>query len=336
MTAYIVRRLLIAVVLLAITTLITFGIFFWLPRLAGQTAFDLASEYVGKQPTTAQVLATEKRLGLDQPLLVQYGHFVKNLVAGGYYGEGSSRVYCPAPCFGYSFKNYQPVWPLLLQHLPVTASLAVGASVLWLIGGVTIGVVSAIRRGTLIDRLGMGVALAGVSLPIFFTGLVALALFSYKWPLFPNVQYVALTQNPLEWARNLVLPWVTLAFLYAALYARLTRAGMLEVMGEDYIRTARSKGMGERRVIMRHALRAALTPVVTLAGLDVGVLLGGVIITEQVFGIPGLGWTVYNAINEQDLPIIMGIVILAATFVVFANLVVDLLYSVLDPRVRLY
>jgi peptide/nickel transport system permease protein len=334
MTAYIIRRLLIAVVLLAITTLITFGIFFWLPRLAGQTPFDLASEYVGKQPTTAAVLATEKRLGLDQPLLVQYGHFVKNLVAGGYYGTGGARVYCPAPCFGYSFKNSEAVWPLLLQHLPVTASLAIGAAVLWLVGGVAVGVVSAIRRGTLIDRLGMGIALAGVSLPIFFTGLVALALFSYKWPVFPNVEYVPLTQNPLEWARNLVLPWVTLAFLYAALYARLTRAGMLEVMGEDYIRTARAKGLPERVVILKHGLRSTLTPILTIFGMDLGLLIGGAVLTEKTYSLQGLGNFAITAIFTNDLPEILGFALFTAFFVIIANLIVDVLYGVVDPKVR--
>jgi peptide/nickel transport system permease protein len=334
MTAYIIRRLLITVVLLAITTLVTFAIFFWLPRLAGQTPFDLASQYVGKQPTRTQIIATEKRLGLDQPLLLQYAHFVKNLVAGGYYGEGSARVHCPPPCYGYSFKNDQAVWPLLMQHLPVTASLAVGASVLWLIGGVAVGVVSAIRKGTLIDRIGMGIALGGVSLPIFFTGLVALALFSYKWPLFPNIEYVPLTQNPLEWAKNLVLPWIALAFLYAALYARLTRAGMLEVMGEDYIRTARAKGLPERVVIFKHGLRSTLTPVLTIFGMDLGLLIGGAVLTEKTFSLQGLGNFAITAVFNDDLPEILGFTLLTAFFVIIANVIVDILYAALDPRVR--
>ena len=162
----------------------------------------------------------------------------------------------------------------------MTVSLAAGAAVLWLFGGVAIGVLSALRRGSLFDRLSMGVALAGVSLPVFFTGLIALELFSYKWALFPNVQCVSITHNPLLWAKNLVLPWVVLAFLYAALYARITRSGMLETMSEDYIRTARAKGLPERTVIVKHGLRAALTPIVTIFGLDLGLLLGGAVITE--------------------------------------------------------
>jgi peptide/nickel transport system permease protein len=180
----------------------------------------------------------------------------------------------------------------------------------------------------------MGVALAGVSLPIFFTGLIALELFSYKWPIFPNVQFVPLTQNPLLWARNLVLPWITLAFLYAALYARLTRAGMLETMSEDYIRTARAKGLKERTVIVKHGLRAALTPILTIFGMDLGLLLGGAVLTEVTFSLHGLGLFTIEAIGNADLPEIMGVVMLAAFFIVFANLIVDILYAVVDPRVR--
>jgi peptide/nickel transport system permease protein len=227
------------------------------------------------------------------------------------------------------------VWPQMVAALPVTLSLAIGAAILWLVGGVSIGVLSALRRGTLFDRFSMGVALAGVSLPIFFTGLISLELFSYKWPIFPNVQYVPITTNPALWARNLVLPWVTLAFLYAALYARLTRAGMLETMGEDFIRTARAKGLRERNVIVRHGLRATLTPILTIFGMDLGLLLGGAILTETTFSLPGLGQFTLLAIQNQDFPEIMGVVLLAAFFIVIANMVVDILYAVIDPRVRL-
>jgi peptide/nickel transport system permease protein len=222
----------------------------------------------------------------------------------------------------------------MVSDIPVTLSLAAGAAVLWLIGGVSIGVLSALKRGTIFDRLSMGVALAGVSLPIFFTGLIALDLFSYKWPIFPNVHFVPLTENPLLWARNLVLPWIILAFLYAALYARLTRAGMLETMSEDYIRTARAKGLNERTVIVKHGLRAALTPILTIFGLDLGLLLGGAIITEVTFSLHGLGLFTVEAVQNQDLPEILGVTMLAAFFIVIANMAVDILYAVVDPRVR--
>ena len=243
-------------------------------------------------------------------------------------------TYCPPPCFGYSFRSQLPVWPQMVSALPVTVSLALGAAILWLIGGVAIGVLSALRRGSIFDRFSMGVALAGVSLPIFFTGLISLELFSYKWPLFPNVEYVNIAVNPLLWARNLVLPWVTLAFLYAALYARLTRAGMLETMNEDYIRTARAKGLRERDVVIKHGLRAALTPILTIFGMDLGLLLGGAILTESTFSLPGLGQFTVLAIQNQDFPEIMGVVMLAAFFIVIANMLVDILYAAIDPRVR--
>ena len=334
MISFIIRRLVSTVFLLVVVSMITFAIFFLIPRLAGQNSAELAAQYVGRNPTHSAIVQMEAKLGLNEPLLVQYWHFLSGIVVGTHYNVGPSQTYCPPPCFGYSFRSQQPVWPQLVSALPVTLSLAVGAAVLWLIGGVSIGVLSALRRGSLFDRLSMGVALAGVSLPIFFTGLIALELFSYKWPLFPNVQYVAITANPLLWARNLVLPWVTLAFLYAALYARLTRAGMLETMGEDFVRTARAKGLPERTVVVRHGLRAALTPILTIFGMDLGLLLGGAVLTETTFSLPGLGQFTILAIQNQDFPEIMGVVLLAAFFIVVANALVDILYAVVDPRVR--
>jgi peptide/nickel transport system permease protein len=331
---FIIRRLIATVFLLIVVSAITFAIFFLIPRLAGQNTYQLATEYVGRNPSRAAVLQVEAQLGLDHPLWVQYWNFLKGIVVGAHYNSGTTSTYCPPPCFGYSFKSQQPVWPQMVSDLPVTISLAIGAAVIWLVGGVAIGVISALKRGTLFDRFSMGVALAGVSLPIFFTGLISLELFSYKWAIFPNVTFVPLTTNPFLWARNLVLPWLCLAFLYAALYARLTRAGMLETMNEDYIRTARAKGLPERTVIFKHGLRAALTPIVTIFGMDLGLLLGGAIITEYTFSLHGLGLFTILAIDNQDLPEILGVTMLAAFFIVFANLVVDVLYAVVDPRVR--
>jgi peptide/nickel transport system permease protein len=334
MIFFIIRRLILTVFLLLLVSMITFAIFFLVPRLAGQTSYQLAAQYVGRNPIPSEIKAVEIKLGLNAPLYLQYGRFIKGIVAGVHYNNGPDVSYCPFPCFGYSFRNQEPVWPQLISDAPVTLSLAIGASILWLIGGVSIGVLSALRRGSIFDRFSMGIALAGVSLPVFFTGLIALELFSYKWPIFPDVHYVAITANPLLWARNLVLPWVTLAFLYAALYARLTRAGMLETMGEDYIRTARAKGLAERKVIVKHGMRAALTPIVTIFGLDLGLLLGGAILTETTFSFPGLGQFTIEAIQNQDLPEIQGVVLLAAFFIVIANMIVDILYAVVDPRVR--
>jgi peptide/nickel transport system permease protein len=331
---FIIRRLVAAVLLLIVVSMVTFAIFFLIPRLAGQNAYQLAATYVGRNPTVSAIHQMEQKLGLSAPLPVQYGRFLRGIVLGANYNSGTSNEYCPPPCLGYSFRNQQPVWPQLVSALPVTLSLAIGAAVIWLSAGVATGVVSALKRGSIFDRFSMGTALAGVSLPIFFTGLISLALFSYKWPVFANVQYVAITQNPLLWAKNLILPWVVLAFLYAALYARLTRAGMLETMNEDYIRTARAKGLPERTVIVRHGLRAALTPIVTIFGMDLGLLIGGAIVTEYTFGLHGIGLFIYVAIQSQDFPAIMGVTMLTAFFVVLANLVVDVLYSVVDPKVR--
>lgn len=334
MGAYIIRRVAAAVILLFVVTAITFAIFFMVPRLAGETSTQLAAQYVGRDPSPGALAAVQKNLGFDQPLYTQYWQFVQGIFAGRTFHFGPDASYCQVPCFGYSFKSHLPVWPQITQRVPVTLSLAVGAAVIWLVSGVLIGVLSALKRGSFFDRLSMGIALAGVSLPIFFTALVSLALFSYKWPIFPNLHYVPFTSDPLMWAKNLVLPWVTLAFLYSALYARLTRAGMLETMSEDYIRTARAKGLSERTVVVRHGLRAALTPIITIFGLDIGLLLGGAVLTETAFSLPGVGQYAVQAITDNDLPKIMAVTTLAAFFIVVANLVVDVLYVAVDPRVR--
>jgi peptide/nickel transport system permease protein len=333
-TTFIIRRLLATVLLLVIVSAITFAIFFLLPKAAGETSYDLAARYVGRIPTASEIRAMEFRLGLNEPVPVQFWHFLKAIVVGETYTSGPSKIYCGPPCLGYSWRNQQPVWPLLVSNIPVTASLAGGAAVLWLTSGVAIGVVSALKRGTFFDRFSMGTALMGVSLPIFFTGQILLLVFSFHWQIF-NVQYVSLAQNPLEWAKNLILPWIALAFLYSALYARLTRAGMLETMNEDYIRTARAKGLPERTVIFKHGLRAALTPILTIFGMDLGLLLGGAVLTEFTFSLHGLGLFTIEAIDNQDLPEIMGVVLLASFFIIFANMVVDILYAAIDPRVRL-
>ena len=336
MGAFIVRRLFAAVLLLLIVTMVTFAIFFLVPRLVGQNSEQIALRYVGRGATAQDIQETKKRLHLDDPLPQQYWRFVSGIVAGQDYSYGPDIAHCPPPCFGYSFRNSQPVWNLITNRMPVTLSLALGAAVIWVVTGVSIGVLSALRRRSIFDRGAMMVALAGVSLPIYFTGLVSLALFAYTWKLWPNgVNYVGITHNPISWAYNLVLPWVTLAFLYAALYARLTRASMLETMNEDYIRTARAKGLSERAVVTKHAMRASLTPILTIFGLDLGLLLGGAVLTESTFSLPGLGRLVVDAVFGNDLPVILGVVMVAAFFVVMANLIVDILYAALDPRVRL-
>jgi len=335
-TAYLIRRILGAVFLLVVVSMVTFAIFFLVPRLAGESADDLASRYVGKSAGPEQIHQMSHKLGFDDPLYVQYGRFAKGIVAGADYDTGSAIEHCPAPCLGYSFITQNPVLPELLNRLPVTLSLALGAAVIWVFFGVAAGVLSALRKGTVFDRAAMTIALAGVSLPIFFTGLLSLSVFSYGLHLFPpGGSYTPISEDPVQWAYDLALPWVTLAFLYAAGYARLTRSGMLETMNEDYIRTARAKGLPERTVVIKHGLRAALTPIITIFGLDLGLLLGGAVLTESTYSLNGIGKYVIEAIKTNDLPKVLGVTLIAALFIVVANLVVDLLYAVVDPRVRL-
>jgi peptide/nickel transport system permease protein len=329
---YILRRLVVSALLLLVVSMVTFAIFFLIPKAAGS---DPAQLYVGRSATPRDVEATRVKLGLDKPVPVQYARFVKGLFVGRDFNNGPDITHCSAPCFGYSFKNDQEVWPLLLDRLPVTASLALGAAVFWLFGGVLSGVISALRRGSIVDRAVMVVALAGVSLPIYFTGLLAQLIFVHQLHWFRGGEYVNFKDDPLGWANKLFLAWVTLALLFAAGYARLTRATMLETVGEDYIRTARAKGLKERRVIGKHAMRAVLTPIVTIFGLDLGGLLGGAILTEVVFSLPGIGRLSFDSVNSKDLPIILGVTLFAAFFIIAANFIVDLLYAVIDPRVRL-
>ncbi|HKS98273.1 MAG TPA: ABC transporter permease [Rugosimonospora sp.] len=332
MIRFLIRRLVTSVVLLILVSIVTFGIFLLLPKLTGT---DIARMYAGKVTDPAAVEGIRIKLGFDKPIWEQYGLFMKGILVGRDFANGPDVDHCPAPCFGYSFRNNQPVWPLLTDRFPVTASLAVGAAILWLIGGVLSGVVSALRRGTILDRSMMLVALAGVSLPVYFTGLLAQLIFVHQLHWFPGGQYINFSDDPVGWALKLLPAWITLALLYAATYTRLTRATMLETMGEDYIRTARAKGLRERAVVSKHAMRAVLTPIVTIFGLDLGGLLGGAILTERVFSLPGLGLLAVNAIPQLDLPIVMGVTLFAAFFIIFANLLVDLLYAVIDPRVRL-
>jgi peptide/nickel transport system permease protein len=328
---YLIRRLFAVVVMLVVVMLAVFGIFFLIPKWTG---VDPATMFVGKQADAEALEGIRQKLGLDDPILVQLFDFFKGILVGRDYVSAGDTLHCSAPCFGYSFKTEQAVWPVLADRLPVTLGLAVGAAIIWLVIGLSAGVVSALRRGSLWDRAAMGLALSGVSLPIYFTGLLSLAVFSYGLGLVSN-EYTPMEESFPDWFSGMILPWLTLAFLFGAMYARLTRATMLEVMGEDYIRTARAKGVPEPVVIRKHAMRSTMTPVITLLGVDLGALMGGAILTETTFSLPGLGQAVLKAIGEKDLPLILGVTLITASAVVVANLVVDLLYGVIDPRVRL-
>jgi peptide/nickel transport system permease protein len=331
MLAYILRRLTAVVAMLIVVTLVTFGIFFLIPKMTGS---DPAAMFVGKQADPAAIEGVRQKLGLDEPILVQFWHFVVGLAAGRDYTGGGDTVHCSAPCFGYSFRTEQDVWPMLQEAFPVTVSMIVGAVVLWLLIGVSTGVLSALKRGTVVDRAAMITALAGVSLPIYFTGMILLAIFRTQLGWFDG-NYVPIEESFTGWISGLVLPWFALAFLYAAMYARLTRATMLEVLGEDYIRTARAKGLREPVVLGKHAMRSTMTPILTILGMDLGALVGGAILTETTFSLHGLGYLAIKSVSDRDLPIILGVTLIAASAVVFANLVVDLLYALIDPRVRL-
>ncbi|MCX4765127.1 ABC transporter permease [Streptomyces sp. NBC_01275] len=331
MLAYLIRRLFAAAVMLVVIIMVVFGIFFLVPKWAG---VDIATSFVGKQADPAAVEGVRQKLGLGDPIYAQVWEFFKGIFAGRTYSGGGDTIHCAAPCFGYSFRSEQAVWPVLTDRFPVTLGLALGAAVLWLVFGIAAGVLSALKRGTLWDRGAMVVALAGVSLPIYFTGMLSLAIFAFglKWI---DAQYVPLDESFTGWFGGMILPWITLAFLYAAMYARITRATMLEILGEDYIRTARAKGLKEQTVIGKHAMRSTMTPILTMLGMDLGALIGGAILTESTFNLPGLGRAVLDAIRNQDLPIIVGVTLITSLAVLVANLVVDILYAVIDPRVRL-
>ncbi|GAA4818724.1 ABC transporter permease [Streptomyces ziwulingensis] len=331
MLAYLIRRLFAAVVMLVVIVIVVFSIFFLIPKWAG---VDIAQSFVGKQADPASVAAVADKLGLNDPIYAQVWEFFKGIFTGRTYSGGGDVTECAAPCFGYSFRTEQAIWPVLTDRFPVTLGLALGAAVLWLIFGLAAGVLSALKRGTLWDRGAMVVALAGVSLPIYFTGLLSLAVFSYGLGWL-DAQYVPLEESVGGWIGGMILPWVTLAFLYAAMYARITRATMMEILGEDYIRTARAKGLTEPVVIGKHAMRSTMTPILTMLGMDLGALIGGAILTETTFSLPGLGQAVLNAIKTQDLPVILGVTLITSLAVLIANLVVDVLYAVIDPRVRL-
>jgi peptide/nickel transport system permease protein len=322
------RRVLTGILILVLLSMFTFLLFNMLPA-------DPAALTCGKACSPQVIAANRIRLGFDLPLWQQYLEFVKGIFFGRTYGSGTATFECHAPCLGYSFRRGQEVTPLILSVLPVTIYLAVGAFIIWITVGISLGIYAALRRGRWQDRTTLGAALVGYSFPSFFIGLLLLFFVVIKWQLLPYPSYVPPSEDPVQFLQTMILPWITLALLFAAFYIRLTRNQMLDTLGEDYIRTARSKGMPEHQVIRKHALRAGLTPIVTAAGLDLAALLGGAIVTETVFTLPGLGRLAIQSVLDSDLPVITATVLVAGFFVVVANLIVDLLYAVIDPRVRL-
>jgi peptide/nickel transport system permease protein len=322
MAAYIARRLIWVVFLLFVVTLLTFLIFSVLP------AGDPAVARAGRQPSPELVETIRHQFGLDKSKPVQFINYIGDLLPF----LGHNGVY-----FGFSYTNNTEVLPAILDHLPPTLFLTGGAVIIWLSVGIPIGVLSAVKTGSWMDRLAMGIALIFISAPVYFIGLVVLYLFDDnigKWKILPGTGAYGDAHTVWEKFKALIMPWCVLAGAFAAVYARFLRGNLIDTIQEDYIRTARAKGLSERRVVLRHGVRAAITPIVTLLGLDIGILLGGAILTETVFNIPGIGRYAYNAIVVSDLPVIQGTVIFGAFFIVMMSLLVDILYAFIDPRVR--
>lgn len=328
MLRFILRRSLSSVLILAVVSLVTFLLFFAVPGDPGRLS-------CGKICTPAKLAEIHRNLGLDRPIAVQYGEYMKGIIVGRDVTEAGDTQRCGAPCFGYSFVNHQPVWQTFLDRFPATASLAIGSALMFLLGGVGLGMISAIYRGRALDKIAIGLSLTGASLQIYFIGIVARAFFVDKLRWLPQPGYTPLTENPGKWFSGLLLPWLVLAFVNAALYARLSRASMVEALQEDFVRTGRSRGLSRRSIYVKHAGRAAISPIITIFGLDLAGLLGGAIITETVFSIHGVGQLAINSVFASDLPMIMATVLLAAFVIVVANLLVDIAYAAIDPRVRI-
>jgi peptide/nickel transport system permease protein len=308
------------VLLLILVSAVTFIVFNVFPST------DPAALRAGRQPSPEVIERIRVDLGLDRPLYEQFFDYI----------EG---VFLHAD-FGRSYVSNVDVLDQIRQNLPATISLTIGGVVVWLTFGLSIGIISAVRHRTIFDRLSIGLSLVAISAPVYWLGLVALYLFAPDFGVFGlgfvggQGSYVPFSQDPGKWFESLILPWFVLATTFAAVYARLLRGSLLDVLGEDYIRTARAKGLRERTVVLKHGVRSAITPVVTVLGLDIGILLGGAILTESVFNIPGVGRLAFDAINRGDLPIVQGTVLFGAFFIVIMNLIVDVLYAFLDPRVR--
>jgi peptide/nickel transport system permease protein len=319
MARFLIRRIVAGILVLWVVATLSFFLFF-VAVPEGVVAHNLA----GRAATPQVIHQVERNLGLNQPKLVQYWHYLYHLLHGN---------------LGYSYYSQEPVTTILKQALPATLSVVVGGVVLWLVVGISVGILSATRARSLFDRIATIGVLAGVSAPVFVVGELLIVLVYVQLNDhgigFIQTGYTPITQSFSGWVGCMILPWVTLAIVQAAVYTRLSRGSLLDTLGEDYIRTARSKGISERRVLFKHAVRSALTPVVSQLGIDIGALLGGVLVVEQVFSLQGLGQETVTSIQQGDQPVVIGFVILASVFVVVANIIVDLSYALLDPRVRI-
>ncbi|MGW6206370.1 ABC transporter permease [Streptomyces sp. NPDC055089] len=328
MSGFLLRRLGGALFVLLALSVVVYAAFYVAPGNVAQIA-------CGPRCSPAQVAQVSEQLHLGDPVYVQYAHFLQALVAGHDYSTGTGVVHCQAPCLGLSYQSGQQVTQLIVAKLPATASLAVGAFVLWMVLGVGTGVLSVWRRGRVTERVLTGITLAGMATPVFVIGLLLIIICVTALRILPFPDYVPFTEDPEQWAWNLLLPWISLALISAAPYARMTRASMLETLAEDHVRTFRAYGVGERTIVGRHALRGALAPVIALGALDVGSMFGGAVLTESLFGIPGVGRELVEAVKQVDLPVVVGLVLVTGFFVVLANAVADILQAMADRRVVL-
>ncbi|TVL93968.1 ABC transporter permease [Streptomyces sp. SAJ15] len=324
MLRFLWRRTLGALVIVLAISAITFFLFFALPTEPAQLA-------CGKNCGPEALAIIDENLGLDEPVPVQYWHYLVGIVAGRDFDIG----HCDAPCLGYSFRNNQPVWETILDRYPTTLSLAFGGAVVFLLVGVSIGMLAAARRGTVVDKLLSSLSLIGNSLQVYFVGTIALWLLVDSWDLIDRPAYVPITDDPAGWFGGMLLPWLVLSIIFIANYSRMTRSQMIEQLDEDHVRTARAKGLPARTVFFRYAWRGAMAPIVTLVGIDLGSLFGGAMVTEFTFTLHGLGRLAVESVTEKDLPMLMGVMLFSCTAIVIANIIVDALYAVIDPRVRL-
>lgn len=328
MTVFLFRRLLSALAVLLVLSVVVYGVFYLMPG-------DPAVLACGKRCDAGELAQVRHAMGLDRSIVAQFWTFLSSLFVGHSYNTGVGTAWCSAPCLGYSFQSNEPVTQMLLDRLPVDASLAIGSGVLWLGLGIGFGLFAALRPDRLRDRVTSLVALTFSATPLFVLALLLLIVFCVWWQVLPFPTYVPLTQNLGQWFENLLLPWFAIALVTAGGYLRLTRAGVLESLGQDHIRTLRAYGYSERRVVLRHAVRGALPTLATMAAVDIGGVLAGAVFTESMFGLPGLGKLMVDSANNVDLPVVTGITLLAAFLIIAANAVADVLYAVLDPRVRL-
>jgi peptide/nickel transport system permease protein len=324
MLLYILRRLVSALSVVIVTLIASFALFFLAPT-------DPAGVICGPRCTPDRLHDIESSLSLDKPPVAQIALYMKGIVTGREFTTGGVTRHCDAPCLGYSYTLGQPVTKMLLQALPVTLSIVLGGAIIYFTVGVFTGTVAARYRATPLDRITVGASLLVNSIPYFVVALLV-ALYA---TFLPQSGWTPFLQNPLAWAAGLLAAWLTLGLTNAASYTRYSRASMIESLGQDFVRTARSKGISERRVVYRHGVRAALTPVVTILGLDIAYQLTNALFTESIFGLPGLGVLALRAFAQYDLPVLLGTVFVGSVVLVMMNLVVDIAYTFLDPRVRL-